>query len=606
MKVCPFLVAGQDSLLRERHGATWRGAAGSVGHAEASRDSAEEPEAQKATSTQLWAVDEEPSEETRSLECLGEPCRFYHAGGCRFDQLFAGNGEAGNAPGLTLQSLLIQEGDAEGPSLGSVLEEVWSLQRENLKEMIGGFRRLEGSQKQQQGSMRGHLEELATRLEESRSQNPQVMGILEERFRSLQENIAALEKLLQSSLGSSAADLKSALETTHDALAQVREDTGRDLHQGFETTQRLLQEAREVTAQLLREEQGKTQLALRTESEQLQRGVQQTLEAAIQGLHEEAGLTQRLLEESRDASSKLLQETSVVSERLAREGRHETQNLLRENREQTLQSIEATRDSLQQKIDEIPTLLHTALRDTREQLRQLVAQNSSESRAELEHTLQRVLDDNRHMQQLRDELKQSLQTLTDHVRQVADAAGTLAGSSRRAEELLAEQRNFSEALLQRERQEEARRLNNAGVMAYHEGAFDSSVAKFRKALELDPTMTEAWNNLGLSFTEMHQDDEALHAFKQALELDPKGGHVYNNLGYLYHRRGELEQAVEMYQRATNRAQDTSSAWSNLGNALYEMRRADEALNAWKRALELDPTNDKASHALERLGLETGN
>jgi Tfp pilus assembly protein PilF len=102
---------------------------------------------------------------------------------------------------------------------------------------------------------------------------------------------------------------------------------------------------------------------------------------------------------------------------------------------------------------------------------------------------------------------------------------------------------------------------------------------------------------------MRQDDEALEAFKKALESDPKGGQVYNNLGYLYHRRGELEQAVEMYERATQRTQDTSAAWSNLGNALYEMRRADEAMNAWKRALELDPSNDKASRALERLGLE---
>ena len=58
----------------------------------------------------------------------------------------------------------------------------------------------------------------------------------------------------------------------------------------------------------------------------------------------------------------------------------------------------------------------------------------------------------------------------------------------------------------------------------------------------------------------------------------------------------------MYQRATQRTTDSSAAWSNLGNALHTLARRDETVTAWKRALELDPTNDKATGALERLGL----
>ena len=58
----------------------------------------------------------------------------------------------------------------------------------------------------------------------------------------------------------------------------------------------------------------------------------------------------------------------------------------------------------------------------------------------------------------------------------------------------------------------------------------------------------------------------------------------------------------MYERATQRTSDTSAAYSNLANALYEMERVEEAVGAWKHALEIDPANDKASSALERLGL----
>jgi tetratricopeptide (TPR) repeat protein len=103
---------------------------------------------------------------------------------------------------------------------------------------------------------------------------------------------------------------------------------------------------------------------------------------------------------------------------------------------------------------------------------------------------------------------------------------------------------------------------------------------------------------------MGRDEEATAAFQRALEIDPSVGQVYNNLGYLYYRRGDLNHAVEMYQRAIQRGSDTSAAYSNLANAYYKMKRFDEAVAAWRRAVEIDPSNQRASAALERLGLET--
>ena len=67
---------------------------------------------------------------------------------------------------------------------------------------------------------------------------------------------------------------------------------------------------------------------------------------------------------------------------------------------------------------------------------------------------------------------------------------------------------------------------------------------------------------------------------------------------------DLTHAVEMYQRAIQRGADTSSAYSNLANAYYRLKRLDEAVNPWRRALEIDPANQKAATALERLGIET--
>ena len=508
MKICPFLVAGQD-VLQRRSALPRREAPVVTAQIEVSPDEVEKLQAVETVSvekslsaekslTQLWTLEDKGDSARSAFECLGEPCRFFHAGGCRFDVLFE-TGVAG--VGTAATALLVQEGESDA-GVGSVLQEVWSLQRESLKEMIGGFRRLEGEQNRQQGSLAGRIEQLVSRVEEGRGTAPDLVHTLEERFATLQNNVATLEGTLH-------AGIRNLEGTVHTLVG--------DSASGTKSQMSAVEAARATVA------------------------------------------------EARDESRRLLQE-----------------------------NLESTRRILSQTAEE-----------TRARLEQLVAQNSTTSRVEMETSLQHLLDDNQNMRVLREEMRRSLQTLSGHVQEVAAAAASLSSSSRVAEDLLVEQRTLAEALLERDRRDEARRLNNVGVLAYHEGSYDTSVEKFRQATALDPNLTEAWNNLGLSFTEMHADDRALDAFKRALELDPSVGQVYNNLGYLYYRRDELEQAVEMYERATQRSSDTSAAWSNLGNALHALQRRDEAFTAWKRALELDPANDKAAGALERLGFETG-
>ena len=514
MKICPFLVAGDESL--HHRGTMSLRTTSESPLLEITRNEADPAApAEQRTATELWAM-EEASAPRSGLECLGDPCRFFHAGGCRFDLLFAPGSGAGQAtPGVAPDALLLQEADSDGASLGSVLQEVWSLQRESLKEMIGGFRRFEGEQARQQATLTGKLEQLATHVEEARRDNPELARLLDERLAGLQAAVPALEVTQRD-----VAATRTAVEDTCADIAATRGD--------------LLTTRQEV-------ESSRTSIeALRTSLESV------------------CGQVDAVREESR---------------RILQENLETTRQLLGESAEATRVKIEA-----------------------------LMAQNSSASRADLEQSLQRVLEDNQDVRGLRAELQQALQTLAGHVREVATAATSLAASSRLAEDLLVEQRTFAEALLERERRDEARRLNNAGVLAYHEAAYDTSVDKFRKAVQLDPGLAEAWNNLGLSYTELRAETEALEAFKKALEIDPNVGQVYNNLGYLYHRRGEFAAAVEMYERATHRAADSSAAWSNLGNALHALARRDEAMVAWRRALELDPTNDKASTALARLGL----
>jgi len=150
---------------------------------------------------------------------------------------------------------------------------------------------------------------------------------------------------------------------------------------------------------------------------------------------------------------------------------------------------------------------------------------------------------------------------------------------------------------------EARQLNNAGVMAFHNGQYEKALDLFKKALDLDPSMTEAYNNLGLTYTEMNEEEKATEAFRKAIALSPELAAAYNNLGYVFYRLGSYTEAIEMYNEAIGRSTDNSSAHTNLGNAYYKLDKIEEAMDAWKKALAIDPANEKARRNLKRFHAE---
>ena len=156
---------------------------------------------------------------------------------------------------------------------------------------------------------------------------------------------------------------------------------------------------------------------------------------------------------------------------------------------------------------------------------------------------------------------------------------------------------------QRRRLAEAKRLNNAGVAAYHNGQYEKALELFRRAIDINPDFTEGYNNLGLTYTEMQAEEKATEAFKKAIELNPDLAATYNNLGYVFYRLGSYSEAIEMYNEAIGRSGNNSSAYTNLGNAHYKLDRIEDAVSAWEKALEIDPSNEKAQRNLKRFHAE---
>jgi tetratricopeptide (TPR) repeat protein len=109
-----------------------------------------------------------------------------------------------------------------------------------------------------------------------------------------------------------------------------------------------------------------------------------------------------------------------------------------------------------------------------------------------------------------------------------------------------------------------------------------------------------WLELGAEL-ETHAPAQARAAYEKALELDPSLTDALINLGRLYQLDGEIETAVRLYGRALEAGGgDHPTAAFNLGIACEDLAKDDEAAAAYELALSADPSFADAHYNLSRV------
>ena len=113
-----------------------------------------------------------------------------------------------------------------------------------------------------------------------------------------------------------------------------------------------------------------------------------------------------------------------------------------------------------------------------------------------------------------------------------------------------------------------------------------------------------WFNLGIEF-EKTSMPEAQRAYGRALELDPTMSDAHLNLGKLYHDAGKLEKSEAHYRAAVKYAPDDPAPYFNLGVLLEDLQQPSEAAKYYQEALERDSAFADAHYnlglVLESLG-----
>lgn len=171
--------------------------------------------------------------------------------------------------------------------------------------------------------------------------------------------------------------------------------------------------------------------------------------------------------------------------------------------------------------------------------------------------------------------------------------------------IYASQRKFdlAESYLQRALQRNpilGEAYRGLGEIYAHQGALKDAIAAYTKLTEIEPKAATGWLRLGALQVKAKQFDYAVQAFQQAIEMNPDLPDAYNNLAWLYADLNlNLDQAVPLAEKAVALS-PTASNLDTLAYAYYKNRNYPQAEQVIRRALEIDPNKDQYRQLLQKI------
>jgi tetratricopeptide (TPR) repeat protein len=139
--------------------------------------------------------------------------------------------------------------------------------------------------------------------------------------------------------------------------------------------------------------------------------------------------------------------------------------------------------------------------------------------------------------------------------------------------------------------------NDLGNMLEALGRYDEAIERYERALSLDPGLAAAHTNLGRALNARGRPAEAMAHHERALALAPELADAHNNLGVVLQALGRAQEASAHIERAIAIEPGFAEAHNNLGNVLRALERHEAAIPHYLRAIALRPSYAEAHHNL---------
>ncbi len=133
-------------------------------------------------------------------------------------------------------------------------------------------------------------------------------------------------------------------------------------------------------------------------------------------------------------------------------------------------------------------------------------------------------------------------------------------------------------------------LYNSGSDAIDSLHYAQAVVLLKRAVELEPTHSAAWTNLGRAYMGLHQTDAAIDAFRKQIDVNAYDLYAYNNLGVAYRSQQKFQEAETAFLKQIEIDPLNKFAHESLGGLYLDQHNYDAAATELEKAIALSPQN----------------
>lgn len=144
-----------------------------------------------------------------------------------------------------------------------------------------------------------------------------------------------------------------------------------------------------------------------------------------------------------------------------------------------------------------------------------------------------------------------------------------------------------------------------GIIAIQQKNFKLAIEYLDRATTALPENAEMLTHLGTALSYAGELDAAQNSFKAALQIDPTLIDACNNLAALSLRRNDSASAIRYYQQALAVNERVAEVHANLANVLLATGRVDDAISHYRRALSIRPRFPEAEYGLGQALRDNG-
>lgn len=134
-----------------------------------------------------------------------------------------------------------------------------------------------------------------------------------------------------------------------------------------------------------------------------------------------------------------------------------------------------------------------------------------------------------------------------------------------------------------------------------QGEVDRAIDLYSQSIGLHPT-AEAYTFRGWAYSFQSRYEEAIAECKKAIEVDPSFGNPYNDIGSYLYALGRHDEAIEWFERAkiAPRYEPRHFPYMNLGRIYAAKGMVVRAIHELEEALRIRPDEPSCMAVLEDL------